>query len=278
MHPQEGFGASDRPLGNNRPLFQKQPANPGSPFYLWNVDEMAAEAGYYWPKTGTNLSARISNGVIWKADSSGAINDHADPAQGGALTKTQGEPGANHKNWQIVLNQYLTKDSGFTLYYYKGSMAYPDTSANAAPYTDDTFTRLAVYANWFVVPKKLDLLVGWLDGKDSLGNPNINTSAALSGTTSTQNSTKVGKSGGYFAEADYHVSEDKLAFGARYDSFDPSEKVDHNSQKAMSIFVNYHVLNNVQIIGDYVHKTTEAGSNPGENKDNQLLVRLIFIF
>ena len=57
MHPQEGFGASDRPLGNNRPLIQEQPANPGAPFHLWNVDEMAAEVGYYWGKTGTNLSA-----------------------------------------------------------------------------------------------------------------------------------------------------------------------------------------------------------------------------
>lgn len=278
MHPWEGFGASDRPLGNNRPLIQKQPANPGSPFYLWNVDEMAVEAGYYWPKTGTNLSARISNGVVWKADSGGAITDHADPAQGGALTQTANTPGYNHKNWQIVLNQYLTKDSGFTIYYYKGLMAFPDTSANTAPYTDDTFTRIAAYANWFVVPKKLDLLVGWLDGKDSLGNANVNTAAALTGSTSTQNSTNVGKSGGSFVEADYHVSEDKLAFGARYDTFDPSKKVSHNSQKAMSVFMNYHVMNNVQVIGDFVHKTTEAGTSPGENKDNQLLARLIFIF
>lgn len=278
MHPQEGLGASDRPLGNNRPLFQKQPANPGSPFYLWNVDEMAAEAGYYWPKTGTNLSARISNGVIWKTDSSGKITDHADPAQGGALTKDAAAPGSNTKNWQIVLNQYLNQDSGFTLYYYKGQIPWPDTSANAGPYTIDTYSRLAAYANWFALPRKLNLLAGWMSGKDSLGDPNINTAAALTGTASTQNSTKVGNSSGYFLEADYHVIDGKLAFGARYDNFDPSKSVDRNAQKASSIFVNYHVLNNVQLIADLVHKTTEAGTTAGNNTDNQFLVRAIFVF
>ena len=216
MHPQEGFGASDRPLGNNRPLIQKQPANPGAPFYLWNVDEMAAEVGYYWGKTGTNLSARISNGVIWKADSSGAITDHADAAQGGALTKKEGasspneRPAINHKNWQVVLNQYIGEESGFTVYYYRGVIPYPDTSANAPPYTEDSFSRLAVYANWFVVSKTLNLQAGSADGKDTLDDPNINTAAALAGTAATQNSTKVGKSGGYFAEVDWYPLKGKL--------------------------------------------------------------------
>lgn len=277
MHPQEGFGASDRPLGNNRPLFQKQPANPGSPFYLWNVDEMALEAGYYWPKTGTNLSARISNGVIWKTDSSGKITDHADPAQGGSLTKNTAAPNSNTKNWQVVLNQYFNQDSGFTLYYYKGQIPWPDTSANDGPYTTDTYSRLAAYVNWFALPK-LNLLAGFMSGKDSLGNPNINTSAALTGTTSTQNSTKVGNTNGYFLETDYHAVAEKLAFGARYDVFDPSKSVDRNTQKSASIFVNYHVLPNVQVIADLVHKTTEAGATSGNNTDNQFLVRGIFIF
>lgn len=279
MHPWEGFGASDRPLGNTRPLFQKQ-ASIGSPFYLWNVDEMAVEAGYYWPSIGTNLSARISNGVIWKPDSGGAFSDHADPAQGGDLNKTSGQIGQNHKNWQIVLNQYFNKDSGFTLYYYSGEIPFPDIAEPTNPLTgettNDTYTRLAAYANWFVLPKKLNLLAGWLDGKDSLGDANV--TGVLSGSTTAQIGSQVGKSGGYFVEADYHVIENTLAVGARYDIFDPSKEVDHNSQKALSLFANYHVLDNVQVIADYQHKTTEAGTNPGENKDNQLLARMIFIY
>lgn len=278
MHPQEGFGASDRVLGNVRPLFQKQPANPGSPFYLWNVDEMAVEAGYYWVKSGTNISGRISNGVIWKADSNGTIGDHADPAQGGALTKTLSQPASNHKNWQAVLNQYLSKDSGFTVYYYQGVIPYPDTSANVAPYTEDKFSRLAVYANWYALPKTLNLQAGWEDGKDTLDDPNINLAGGLSGTGATQNSTKVGKSGGYFAGVEWYPIDGKLAFGARYDNFDPSKKVDHNTQKAWSLSANYHPIDYVQVVADFVHKSTEAGASAGENKDEQLLIRLICIF
>jgi hypothetical protein len=276
MHPQEGFGASDRPLGNNRPLMQKQPST-GNPFYLWNIDEMAAEVGYYWPTTGTNLSARMSNGVIWKGDPKSGT-DHADPAQGGALTKNQNAPGANQKNWQIVLNQYVNDDSGFTLYYYKGVIPFGDTSVPQT-YTLNTFSRLAVYANWFVMPKKLNLLAGWLTGNDTLDDPSM-TGTILGvngGPDTTVNGADVGKSGGYYVEADYHV-DNKLAFGIRHDVFDPSENIAHNTQTANSIFVNYQPVTNVQLIADLVRKTTEAGATAGDNTDNQFVGRLIFIF
>lgn len=276
MHPQEGFGASDRPLGNTRPLFQKQAAT-GNPFYLWNIDEMAAEVGYYWPQTGTNLSARISNGVIWMPDGDEPV---ADPAQGGALTKDHDAPGANHKNWQIVLNQYVNKDSGFSLYYYSGVIPFGDTvfvdvSGNPQTYTTNTFSRFAAYANWYVLPKQLNLLAGMSSGKDKLGDPSL-TGYMRDG--STVAGADVGKSGGYFVEADYHVIENKLGLGARYDTFDPSKNVIHNTQKAMTIMMNYHLAANLQLIADYAHKTTEAGAaTSGSKKDNTLQARLIFI-
>jgi hypothetical protein len=270
MHPWEGFGAADRPLGNNRPLIQKQ-ASTGNPFYLWNVDEMAAEVGYYWPKTGTNLSARISNGVIWRPDGSGLLPD---PAQGGALTKDPSAPGVNHKNWQVVLNQYVNKDSGFSLYYYSGEIPFGDTTVPQT-FTTNTFSRFAAYANWYVMPKKLNLLAGWLAAKDNLADPSV---PGLMRTGPAVNGTDVGKSGGYFLEADYEVIDTQLAFGGRYDSFDPSKNVDHNSQTAMSVFVNYKPQVNLQFIGDLTHKTTQAGTTAGDNTDNQLLARLIFIF
>jgi hypothetical protein len=279
MHPQEGFGAADRPLGNNRPLIQKQPST-GNPFYLWNIDEMAAEAGYYWPQTGTNLSARISNGVIWKADPKNGT-DHADPAQGGVLNKDPNAPGYNNKNWQIVLNQYLNKDSGFSLYYYSGVIPFGDTTAGNASYTLNTFSRLAAYANWYVIPKKLNLLGGMMQGRDSLADPTLNATitAPIGGTASTVNGSQVGDSGGYFLEADYQVAEEFLAFGARYDVFDPSKNVDHNTQKDMAVFVNFHPTTNVQLISDLTRKTTETGAGKsGNDVSNQLLIRGIFIF
>jgi len=275
MHPQEGFGAADRPIGNNRPLIQKSTAT-GNPFYLWNIDEMAAEVGYYWPKTGTNLSARLSNGVIWMPDGNQAV---ADPAQGGALTKDQNAPGANQKNWQIVLNQYVNDDSGFSLYYYKGIIPFGDTAyvdGTGAPqtYTANNFTRLAVYANWYVMPNKLNLLAGWLAGNDTLDDPSL-TGYMRDGKT--VKGTDVGKSAGYYVEADYHV-DSKLAMGVRHDAFDPSENVAHNSQTANSIFVNYQPVHNIQLIADLVRKTTEAGATAGDNTDNQFVGRMIFIF
>jgi hypothetical protein len=279
MHPWEGFGASDRPLGNIRPLFQKQAAI-GSPFYLWNIDEMAIEAGYYYPRTGTNLSARISNGVIWKPDSGGAFSDHADPAQGGDLTKSSNQIGKNHKNWQVVLNQYFNKDSGITVYYYEGEIPFPDIAEPTNPLTGvtttDKYSRLAIYGNFFVLPKKLNLLAGWSEGDDSLDDPNV--TGVLSNSTTPQLGSQVGKSDGVFGEIDYHIIDNKLAVGARYDEFDPSDKVDHNSQDAVTVFANYQALETLQLIGDYQHKTTEAGANPGDNEDNQFLARLIFIF
>jgi len=278
MHPSEGFGASDRPLGNNRPLIQKQPST-GNPFYLWNIDEMAAEAGYYWPKTGTNLSARISNGVVWMPDGSKPV---ADPAQGGGLTKDSGAPGFNHKNWQVVLNQYVNKDSGFSLYYYSGEIPFGDTAyrdpdtGKPQAYTNNTFSRFAAYANWYVLPKKLNLLAGWLAAKDSLGDSSLTGYLRDGGKVK---GTDVGKSGGYFLEADYEVIDNALAFGTRYDVFDPSKNIDHNTQKAASVFMNYKPLTNVQVIADLTHKTTEAGQGKsGNNIANQLLVRGIFIF
>jgi len=279
MHPWEGFGASDRVIGNIRPLFQKQ-ASIGSPFYLWNVDEMAVEAGYYWPKFGTNLSARVSNGVIWKPDSGGAFSDHADPAQGGDLNKTKDQIGENHKNWQVVLNQYFNQDSGLTVYYYSGEIPFPDIAEPTNPLTGvttkDKYTRLAVYANYFVVPNKLNLLAGWSDNKDSLDDPNV--TGVLSNSTTAQNGSQVGKSGGFFGEVDYHPIDNKLAVALRYDDFDSSDKVDHNTQNAWTLSANYQVQNYVQFVADYQHKTTEAGANPGENKDDQFLVRMIVIF
>lgn len=276
MHPQEGFGASDRPIGNNRPLMQKQ-ASTGNPFYLWNIDEMAAEVGYYWPKTGTNLSARVSNGVIWMPDGDKAV---ADPAQGGALTKDQNAPGANRKNWQVVLNQYVNDDSGFSLYYYKGIIPFGDTAYRdpvtdlPQTYTANNFTRFAVYANWFVLPKKLNLLAGWLTGNDTLDDPSL---IGYMRDGKTVNGTDVGKSGGYYVEVDYHA-DNKLAMGMRHDVFDPSENIAHNTQTANSIFVNYQPIANVQLIADLVRKTTEAGTAAGDNTDNQFLGRMIFIF
>jgi hypothetical protein len=264
MHPWEGWGASDRPLGVSRPLIQKQKANPGSPFFLWNLDEMAIEGGHHSVTTGTSIAVRIGNGIIWKEDGSGK----AEPAQGGGVSKAEDAPGKKDKSFQIVVNQIIGKESGAGLYYYRGSVPYPnlynsDGSAATGPFTKDTFDRLALYGNAFVVPKTLNLLAGYGRGKDSLDDTSLGTN--------------VDKSSGYFVEADYHVKENYLAFGARYDTFDPSNKVDHNDQNMFAVFANYTPVRHLQLITELSHKKTELTAG-GENKDKQLQLLGIFIF
>jgi hypothetical protein len=265
MHPWEGWGASDRPLGVSRPLFQKKQAA-GSPFFLWNVDEMALEFGYYFAKMGTNVSARIGNGIIWKEDGSG----EAEPAQGGKLVKPAAFGGSDEKSYQLVVNQMIGKESGFTAYYYTTKIPADTTTTGnpydstgavvGGPYTIVKLERLALYANYYVVPKKLNLLAGYGSGKD-------NAKAVLADV----------KSNGYFGEVDYIVAENKLAVGGRYDIFDPSTSVDLNKVNAISVFANWTPVKGLQLIGEYKMQETEKGAL-GTNKDNTLQLLGIFIF
>lgn len=256
MHPWEGFGASDRPIGNTRPLFQKVAAI-GSPFFLWNLDESALEAGYHFAKSGTTISARISNGILWKEDGSGT----AEPAQGGGLTKGKNTPGWNDKNYQIFLNQFITQDAAVSLYYYYGAVPFPDPNyASTTSTTRDTFQRFAAYANYWVLPNKINLLAGYAYGHDSLKD------SAVKSSDGKYDGSKVGNSQGYFGEIDFHATP-KLAFGARYDFYDPSKKVDRNNQNAITISGSYYIWHGLQFIADYQHKEVEQTAG-GKNKDD----------
>jgi hypothetical protein len=257
MHPWEGYSASDRPLGNNRPLFETVPAI-GSPYFPWTLDEMAVEAGYNLAKTGTTIAARLSNGILWKEDGSGV----AEAAQGGGLTKPKDTPGANDKDFQIFLNQFFTNDSSVSVVYYWGVTPFPDPNHVPAPskLTRDTFYRISAYANYFVLPRKLNLLAGYEFGNDSLKDPSVETSDGE------QVGSDVGNSKGFFGEINYHAIPNKLAFGGRYDFYDPSKKVGHNSQNAFSIFGNWYIWHGLQLIGDYWHRDTYVTS--GETKED----------
>jgi hypothetical protein len=266
MHAWEGWGASDRPIGLSRPLFQTQRAT-GSPFKLWSLDEFAAELGYYFARTGTTVTARIGNGILWKEDGSGA----GEPAQGGELNKLTALPADDEKSYQLVVNQFVRDDSGLTLYYYLTRVPSPnpfDADGNLlpGPFTEQRVERFAAYGNFYVLPEKLNLLVGFGTGSDDLDDP-------IAGDL-------VGDSRGYFGEVDYFAIPQVLAAGLRYDTFDPQRDIDHNSQDAITVFANYRpsTRGGLQFIGEYQHKTTEAGALPGENDDDQFLLRIIFIY
>ena len=282
MHPFEGFGASDRPLSTIRPLFQRQRTT-GSPFIIWNLDEQAAEAGYHLGRTGTSLSARISNGILWKGDGSGA----AEPAQGGGLSKTENGNtlGTDRKNYQIFLNQFITRESAVTLHYYRGTVPFVDpaytgetpVSGAFAQNILETFTRYSAYANFWVLPSKVNLLAGGEMGRDvpdgavkvtytNLTNP---------GRTVAFNSANAGESKGYFGEINFHATS-KLALAARYDLFDPSRNVQNNTITAYTGSANYYWTNGLQLIADYQKRNTQVAS--GRTNDDLYQVRMIFIW
>jgi hypothetical protein len=266
MHPWEGVGSSDRPLGNGRPIFQKA-SSTGSPFFLWNLDESAGEVAYYFAKTGTTLTARVSNGILWKEDGSGT----AEPAQGGGLVKPKDQPGANDKNFQIFLNQFYHGDSAISFYYYHGTNPFPDPHyAFTTTTTKDTFDRAAIYGNFWAMPEKLNLLAAYSFGKDSVDDPTVASSDGK------YKGVNAGKDNGYMIEGDYHIKPE-FAFGLRYDGFDPTDKVSHNSQRQVSLIANYRIYEGLQFIGDYVFKTIDQSAG-GHNTDKQFLARLIFIF
>lgn len=263
MHPWEGMGASDRPLGNIRPLFQKNKAV-GSPFILWNLDEPAFELGYHYPKTGTTLTARVSNGIIWKEDGSGT----AEPAQGGALAKLRHQPTFNNKSYQFFLNQFIGDYADVSAYYYHGAVPFPDPTGspnNANGITADNFDRFAVYANVWPIKEKLNLLGGYQAGHDSLKDPTV------------AGATTVGNSFGYYGEFNYHPIP-KAAVGFRYDYFDPSTLVTANSLNAYTVSANYAMWNGLQFVADYQQKLTRKGTGVVDTKDDQFQARMIYLW
>ncbi|MBI4925129.1 MAG: hypothetical protein HY843_04320 [Bdellovibrio sp.] len=243
MHAWEGLGASDRPVGLNRPLFQSEKATNAS-FKLWSMDEQAVEAGYHLATTGTTLLTRFSNGI-----------STTDPAQGGGFKKAAGTP--DKKSYQFFANQILGDASALSLYYYHGAGMAPA----AAPTDLDTFWRMAVYANYFVLPNHLNLLAGY-----SVGADDHETAAVASS-----------KNKGWFTEADYHFSDD-FAMGVRYETWDPNTQTDNNAKTAGALFANYYVTNGLQILGEYRRVSTENAGGFANKIDDKFEAKAIFIW
>ena len=271
VHAWEGFGASDRPLSLSRPLFQTSKAT-GSPFKFWSQDEMALEVGYNMANTGTSIALRVSNGITEDGEPAQSIQT----AGGDDFAKDSSITAHNDKSYSVVVNQFINDDSAVTLYYYRGNVPYTNTPESitlpsgggpvlytpAGTYTKDTFSRFAAYANFWAMPDQLNLLAGYGWGKDDLDNSSLNTN--------------MDKSKGYFVEADYHVSP-TLAFAARYDTWDPSNKTSDDKKKAYTLSANVFTMQGLQLITDYRHVKSDV-SGGGSDKDDSIEARMIYIW
>ena len=250
FHPFEGFGASDRPLLIDRPFIQRMAAksNQSTQFTPWGFDETGIEGGYTVNKTA--IRATIFNGLDYSTE-----EGHAIPGQGG---KTAGRPAYNDKDYLLFLNQILTDSGGgVSLYLYKGSLALPTEET----FFRDSFKRYAIYGSYPVV-KSVLLLGGYQQGTD-----NTFASGQYGASTTSK---------GYFLEANF-IPSSELALIARYDNFDPSNRVDNNKASAITIGANKPLDNGLQFITQYQHRTTQQVAKAGK-KDDTFQVRFIWIF
>jgi len=251
MHLWEGFGGADRPLGNLRPLFQTTAAT-GSPLVLWSPDEEGVEGGYYFYKTGTNIT-----GVVWNG-----LRADGTAAKGGSLTKESTSPTKNDKDFQMVVNQFVHGDDSVSLFYYHGYVPFPATGTQ----TKDSYDRLAAYGNVYLIPDKVNAIGGYEYGHDALANASLVTGGST-----------VGNSNGFFAGAQYFAIPEKLALALRYDQFDPSNKVGHNGMNSITASANIFFTHGLQLVTDYQHVNTDI-TDGGKKTDDEVQARLIFIW
>lgn len=261
MHPFEGYGASDEPMGLTRPLFQQNAATQAGQasstlFTPWGFNQFGVEAGYTVNRTAVRAS--VLSGIYYNS-SDGSAN----PSSGGGLVKPAGEPSSNSVDLQVFATQILTDEGGgISGYFYLGQADLPTGIAAAdSSMFQNKFMRYAIYASYPILSARL--LAGFEQGKDNTWN-----------TGSWSNGDNF-KSQGWFAEADY-LPFDLFGFGVRYDQFDPSTSTPDNQLSAVAAFVNYAFGNGLQIIGEYQTLTTMMGAGQ-EQHDNTIGLSLIWI-
>ena len=256
FHPFEGYGASDRPLGLSRPLFQTTTANfnQSTAFKPWGYDQTGIELGY--SINNTFIRATIFNGIVGTTGK---------PAQGGALNKAKTDLSYNDKDLQLTITQILADNGGgITGYFYSGKV---DLNTGLTGGTDpklfqNSFTRYAFYASY---PFQNALLLGgYQKGQDDSFNKTLKTK----GDTFNSN--------GFFGELDYKVDE-PIWLGLRYAQFTPAENISNNKINNVTGIVNYSFDNGLQLIGEYNYKSSEKGVNLTQ-KDNSFQLRIIYIY
>ncbi len=260
FHPFEGYGASDRPVSIDRPLFQTTAARTkdysSTYFTPWNFDESGIEVGYTQDRT--MLRATVFNGLTFDEE-----EGVAHPAQtlSGAFAKHDPRPATNAKDIQVFLTQILNPNGGgASLYWYHGAIDIPDVPSTPTQYFEDSFDRYAAYASYPMV-SRLVLLGGFQQGTDKV--------PLADGTKPSSTSQ------GYFGEADVDLHECWLA--GRYDWFDPTDKIDDNEITGITVAVNKPFNNGLQFISQYRHKQTKQGTID-DKKEDAFQTRLIWIW
>jgi hypothetical protein len=308
FHPWEGFGGSDRPFSNARPLFQTTAISAGGRalpyvFQPWGLDEVGAEIGAEITKLSVRAAILGGTMMRWEEESNAFLPF---PAQTGpwkganqaiaALGKPPTSIGHNSIDFSANAQYFLHDDGGVAaVMYYHGTIATPThctdgtaigTGSAAAETlcgvaaagdignTDFDFTDATAFENHF---DRLALYGSYPLGKFfgqagyHYGRDDIPASPAAFPTNSTIN--RFTSTGG-FVEGAYTVHEYVTA-GLRYDRFHPNTSR-LNTQWSVTPYVNIPFQNGLQIIAEYQHRNFQLDATNNRQNDT-FQVRVIFI-
>jgi hypothetical protein len=263
VHPFEGYGASDRPVGLTRPLIQRVPAdfNQDTFFTTWGFDQMVFEVGYTY--YGLSATATVSNGIVIEQRDTEL---EAFPAQGGELSKPFGSSAANRKDLQLFLNLLVGDLYALSAQYYHGWDNLPKDPTMAPIGANawlNSFDRVALYAyaqQW----RHLGFQGGGQLGVDDFFDP-------VTGSTS---GTFV--SGGFFVEVLLPVPPRGMG-ALRYDYFDPASKKDNDLIQAATATFNWYTYLGLQGILEYQFTNAERGPMSNDRQVHSVQLRMIFI-
>ncbi len=308
FHPWEGFGASDRPYSNARPLFQTSPISAGGrsiPYVYqpWGIDEAGAEVGGDF----NNLSLRVAilSGTLVRFEEEAAAFLPF-PAQTGpwkganqaisSLTKPFDSISHNRPDFSANATYLLNPNGGgLTALYYHGNVATPtkctdginigatdpvtgevcgvSAATAASPYGSVGNTELDLTAAGGAFRNDFDRVA--LYGSYPIGKHFLPQGGVQLGRDSNPDNTKF-NSRGAFAEGMWSFG-DRLSTGVRYDWYKPKYGANlFNTQQAVTPWINIPLQNGFQIIAEYQHRDFMINSlNHRQNDTFQ--ARLIFI-
>lgn len=233
-------------------MIQTQTANfeQNTFFRTWGFDQLGVEVGLDHRRT--SIRAAIFNGVELHRDK-GLLKAYA--AQGGPLTHEAALPSDNRPDFQVFVNQRLTRKGGsVALHYYQGNITLP----TASPINSfrNQFRRLAAYGS-YPLAKRLKIATGYQYGWDERANAQ-----------------RFGNQGA-FIEASTPIT--KLSeVGFRYDFIDPARNKVHNETNGVTTYANLWFKEQFRIVAEYQHRQTTRGTSPTQTA-NAFQMRLIFI-
>lgn len=236
FHPFEGAGASDRPIGNFRPLFQGNAANNGQStlFTIWGIDQLGLETGVSYKDS--HLTVTVFNGINGESGKVKALEKDKDDA----------------KDIQLLFNQFIG-DGAFSLYYYNGTAIINGPVVSTATWKN-SFQRFALYA-YYPLFKKLDLLAGYMRGKDDAATGAENQDTQKDG---------IFHSEGFFLGLE-SIIHPHCTLTTRFDYYDPSQDKPNNTKRSLTLGL-FFPFENIRYGMDYQYLYTEGAIEKVENK------------